>query len=169
VTSRTLGVLVAVAVVAGAVIAAVGLATRGGSRHAPSVLVDEQRGRIGRVVLGETRADVLAVLGPSGGDARGSVQRYEHLVVRLARGRVASITTTDVSTRTLRAVRVGQPLSAARASYRRAASCFGLPSGELQTGGKPESAYCNVKVPAGRLRFERDPIASITLSARPSS
>ncbi len=172
VTSRALAVLAALAVVAGGAIAGVRLATRGAPHRggAPAVVVDEDRGRVGRVVLGERRADVVAVLGRPRrdrltGGAGGETLVYPHLVVRLAGGRVASATVDDPRARTLRSVGIGFPLAAVRAAYRAQAICSGLPEGELQRGGDPEHAFCTVRVPAGTLRLRPDPIATITLAA----
>src|SRR5579885_2088843 len=155
VTSRALAVLAALAVVAGGALA---------------VVVDEDRGRVGRVVLGERRADVVAVLGRPRrdrltGGAGGETLVYPHLVVHLAGGRVASATVDDPRARTLRSVGIGFPLAAVRAAYRAQAICSGLPEGELQRGGDPEHAFCTVRVPAGTLRLRPDPIATITLAA----
>src|SRR5439155_22329574 len=63
VTNRTTAVLVAVAVVAGGTVAGVGLATRSSGKPARVLQIDERRGRVGSAVIGETRANVIAVLG----------------------------------------------------------------------------------------------------------
>ena len=157
-TSRSTAILVAVAVVAGAAVAGVGLATRGSGKPARVLQVDEQAGRVGRVVLGETGSSVLAVLGkPSSAD--GTTIRYPHLLVGLRAGRVTSISTDDAAARTDKAVRIGEPLSAARASYRKAAACN--PNSPDKTATHP---FCSISVKSGRLLVTGDPIRSITLS-----
>jgi hypothetical protein len=191
-TGRTAAVLAACAVVAGGVVAGIGLATRGSPQRTHSVLlVDEQRGRVGPVALGETRAGVVEALGAPTAVARGGpfapagklpdeigasmsfaipgprlppeILRYPKLAVLLVQGRAFAIVTTDAAARTLKAVGNGQPLTAVRAAYRRAATCFLLPEGETDSGGDPARRFCRVRAPVGRLRFGRDPIASIAL------
>src|SRR5581483_3709193 len=66
-TSRRLAILVAVAVVGGATVAGVGLATQGSTKSRRVLQVDETTGRVGRVVLGETQQNVNSVLGPPSG------------------------------------------------------------------------------------------------------
>jgi hypothetical protein len=162
VTSRPTATLVAVAVLAGATIAGVGLATQSSSKPAPVLQIDERRGRVGQVVLGETRADVLAVLGPPVADERRGIGpetlRYPHLTVSLVAGTVASIRTDDPHAATLQAVRIGNPLSAARASYRKAATCN--PNSPDKSAAHP---YCRVAVKSGQMLVTGDPIGSITL------
>jgi hypothetical protein len=193
-SSRTAAVLAACAVVAGAVVAGVGLATRGSSQRTQRVLlVDEQAGRVGPVALGETRARVVEALGAPKAVARGRpfapagtlsgeiasslsfaipgprvprvILRYPQLGVLLVQNRAFAIVTTDPAAQTLKAVGNGQPLTAVRAAYRQAATCFLLPEGETDSGGNPARRFCRVRAPAGRLRFGRDPIASIALAA----
>jgi len=162
VTSRTTAILVAVAVVAGATVACVGLATRSSGKSARVLQIDEQRGRVGQAVLGETRANVLAVLGPPVADeSRGvghETLRYPRLTVTLVADLVASIRTDDPAAVTLQAVRIGDPLSAARALYHKAATCN--PNSPDKNAAHP---YCRVAVAAGQMLVAGDPIRSITL------
>jgi hypothetical protein len=191
-TGRTAALLAACAVIAGGVVAGIGLATRGSSQRTQRVLlVDEQAGRVGPVALGETRAGVVRALGAPRAVARGGpfapagmlpdeigaslsfaiprprvppvILRYPQLAVLLVQNRAFAILTTDGAARTLKAVGNGQPLTAVRAAYRQAATCFLLPEGETDSGGNPARRFCRVRAPAGRLRFGRDPIASIAL------
>ena len=159
---RQLTVLVVFAVVAGAAVAGVGLATRGGPHHARTLTIDESAGRVGRVVLGETRANVIGALGTPIGDAGSGtgpeILRYPHLTVIVLADLVASIRTDDPAARTLKAVRVGDPLSAARASYRKAARCN--PSSPDKHAAHPS---CRIAVASGRMDVAGDPIAAITL------
>jgi hypothetical protein len=162
VTSRTTAILVAVAVVAGATVAGVGLATRSSGKPARVLQIDEQRGRVGRVVIGETRANVLAVLGKPLQADRGPIDEallYDRLTVSLSTGRVISIETDDPAARTDRAVRIGDPLSAARASYGKAARCN--PSSPDKHAAHP---FCSIKVESGAMLVTGDPIRTITLS-----
>jgi len=168
--SRTTAVLVAVAVVSGAVIAGIGLATRGSSKPERALQIDEQAGSVGDVTLGETRARVVATRGkPTTASSPGigaEVLRYPHLSVRILADMVGWIRTDDPAARTLRTVAVGDPLGAVRATYRTSASCVKLPEKETEGGTGSSSAYCDVRVPAGRLHFAGNPIASITLAVR---
>lgn len=159
--NRTTAILVTVAVVAGATVAGIGLATRGSSKSARILQIDEERGSVGRVVIGETRANVLSVLGKAAGDkptGRTEVLSYRHLTITLRAGSVSSVRTDDPAARTLKAVRIGDPLSAARASYGKAAACN--PNSPDQQAAHP---YCRVKVASGQLLVTGDPIRSITL------
>jgi hypothetical protein len=162
-TSRRLAVLVAVAVVAGITVAAVGLATRGSSKPARVLQVDEVTGRVGRVVLDETRQNVVGTLGNprAVGYAPGDALVYAHLTVELRGGRVVSIETDDPAAQTEKVVRIGDPISAARASYAKAAKC--VPNSPDKTA---KHSYCRVKVPAGLLVIDGDPIKTMTLVAR---
>jgi len=156
-TNRRTAILVSVAVVAGGTIAGIGLATQGSSKPAPVLQIDEQNGRIGPVVLGETRQNIVGVLGPPpSGDA--NVMRYPHLLLELRAGRVTSISTNDPDARTDKAVSVGAPLSAVRASYRKAAKCN--PNSPDKHAAHPT---CQVAVGAGRMWVYGDPIAQIRL------
>jgi len=159
-TSRRLAILVAVAVVAGIAVASVGLATRGSSKPARVVQIDEVNGRVGRVVLDETRQNVIGVLGNprAVGYAPGDALIYAHLTVELRGGRVVSIETDDPAAQTEKVVRIGDPLSAARASYGKAAKC--QPNAPDKTAKHP---HCTVKVPAGTLAIVGDPIRAMTL------
>ena len=160
-TSRTTAALVAVAVIAGATVAGVGLATRSSGKPARVLQIDEQRGRVGQVVLGETAADVVSVLGrprSRSNTPAGDSLLYRHLTVGIRGGRVASIRTDDPAAVTLQAVRIGNPLSAARASYRKAATCN--PNSPDKSAAHP---YCRVRVAGGQLLITGDPIGSITL------
>jgi hypothetical protein len=160
-TNRRTAIMVAVAVAAGATIAGIGLATQGSSKAPATLQVDEQTGRVGVVVLGETDSNVVGVLGPPRFHARapGSDSLlYTHLVVGLRDGRVVSIRTDDPAARTDLAVRIGDPLSAARASYRKAARCN--PSSPDKTAKNP---FCSIKVGSGTMLIAGDPIQSITL------
>jgi hypothetical protein len=155
--------LAATAVVAGGAVAGIGLATRGGSHHTPrAFVVDETAGRVGLVLLGETRANVIAVLGaPATDESPGvgpEILRYSHLTVTLLAGTVSSIRTDDPAAVTLEAVRIGDPLSAARASYRKAATCN--PSSPDKHAAHP---YCRVEVRSGQMLITGDPIRTITL------
>lgn len=156
-TERRTAVVVAVAVVAGAVVAGVGLATQGSSKPAPVVQIDEVNGRVGRVVLGETPQNVIGTLGPPARSARGTFY-YRHFAVTVRAGRVVSIATDDPAAQTEKAVGIGQPISAARASYRKAASC--VPNSPDKTA---KHSYCRVKVPSGLLVIDGDPIKTLTL------
>jgi hypothetical protein len=167
VTRRTTAILVAVAVVAGATIAGVGLATESSSKPAGVLQIDEQRGRVGQVVLGETAADVVSVLGrparrlntpPTDPLVSYSTLVYDHLLVGLRNDHVISIRTDDPAAVTLQAVRIGNPLSAARASYRKEATCN--PNSPDKSAAHP---YCRVRVASGQLLITGDPIGSITL------
>ncbi len=164
---RGTAILVAVAVVAGIAVAAVGLATQGSSKPAHVLQIDEVNGRVGSVVLGETRGNVLSVLGkPTSAKSlvgatpgvHADVLVYRHLSVSLRNGRVDSIQTDDPAARTDKVVRIGDPLSAARAIYRKAAKCN--PNSPDKQAKHPG---CNVKVPAGTLLIKGDPIESMTL------
>jgi hypothetical protein len=161
-TARTTAILVAVAVVAGATVAGVGLATHSSGKPARVLQIDEQQGRVGQVVIGETRANVLAVLGPPVADeSRGAGRetlRYPRLTVTLVANLIASIRTDDPAAVTLQAVRIGNPLSAARASYRKAATCN--PNSPDKHAAHP---YCRVTVASGQLLVTGDPIESMTL------
>ncbi len=164
-SNRALAAAVVVAVVAGATVAGIGLATRGSRGAQPALVVDERAGRIGPIVLGETRADVVAVLGPprSAGAAR---LVYAHVSVDLRGGRVVAIGTDDPTARTLRAVGTGDALGAIRAAYRKAATCRKLPEKETEGGTGSAASSCTVDVPAGRLVALGDPIESFRLSRR---
>jgi hypothetical protein len=159
-TRRRTAILVTAAVVAGAVVAGVGLATESSPKPKHVLQIDEVRGRIGVVVLGETQKDVLAVLGapPVVGSA-GKVLVYPHLEVRLAKRLVASVSTTDGGASTLKVVRVGDPLSAVRALYRKSAHC--IPNTPDKTAPNP---HCRVSVPAGLMIVRGDPISEIELT-----
>ena len=156
-TSRRLAILVTVAVVGGAVVAGVGLATQGSPKPRRVLQVDETSGSVGRVVLGETRANVTGVLGRGRIAANGSLV-YARVTVGFRSGRVVSIATGDAAAETEKAVGVGQPISAARASYRKAADC--VPNSPDKTAAHP---HCRIKVPAGWLLIVGDPIKSMTL------
>ncbi len=160
-TSRRLAILVAVAVVGGAAVAGVGLATQGSSKPSSVLQVDEKVGRIGRVVLGETSQNVLGALGKPRevGYAPGEALVYPRLTVDLRNGRVVAISTDDPDARTNLAVGIGQPISAARASYRKQADC--VPNSPDKTAKHP---HCKIKVPAGWLLIAGDPISSMALS-----
>lgn len=161
-SSRTTAILVAVAVVAGIAIAAVGLATRGSGKSAPVLQIDEVNGRVGKVVLDETRENVIGALGkPPGRESGfgGPFLRYDGLVVQLERGKVFAVTTTDSAAQTEKVVKIGDPLSAARASYRKAAAC--VPNSPDKSDPHPR---CTIRVPAGRLFIRGDPIVAMTLS-----
>lgn len=123
--------------------------------------VDEQTGRIGRVVLGETRQNVLGTLGMprKTGYAPREALVYARLTVDLRNGHVVAIETDDPAASTKQAVGIGQPISAARASYRKAADC--VPNSPDKTAKHP---HCQIKVPAGWLLIEGDPIKTIALS-----
>ncbi len=161
-TNRTTAVLVAVAVVAGGTVAGVGLATRSSGKPARVLQIDERRGRVGSVVIGETRANVLAVLGrPAADESRGlglETLRYRHLTIRLVADMVGSIRTDDPAAVTLQAVRIGDPLSAARALYRKAATCN--PNSPDKQAMHP---FCRVAVASGQMLVTGDPIRAITL------
>lgn len=158
-TSRRTSILVTVAVVAGATVAGIGLATQGSSKPAPVLQIDEQNGRIGPVVLGETATNVAGVLGPPRSSASApGVLVYPHLRLRLQAGRVVSIETDNPAARTDKAVRIGAPLSAARASYRKAARCN--PNSPDKHAAHPS---CRIKVRSGSMLIAGDPIQSIAL------
>jgi hypothetical protein len=162
-STRTIAVLVAVAVVAGLGVAAYGFSTRGSSKPTRVLQIDEVNGRVGEVVLGETRENVLGVLGQphAVGYAPGNVLLYPHLQIGLRDGNVVSIETDDRSARTEKFVRMGDPISAVRAIYRKAARC--IPNAPDKNDPHPR---CTVKVPAGRLLVRGDPIKTLTLTTR---
>jgi hypothetical protein len=157
-TDRRLAILVAVAVVGGAAVAGVGLATEGSTKPRQVLHVDETTGSIGRVVLDETRQNVVGALGPAPHTSPGFLL-YPHVSVKLRAGRVVSIRTDDPAAETEKVVRIGDPISAARASYRKAANC--VPNSPDKSA---KHSYCRIKVPAGSLFIDGDPIASMTLS-----
>ena len=163
-TANRTTVAVAVAAVAGAAVAGVGLATRGSGHQAAQITIDELHGRIGQAVLGESRSGVVAVLGQPEATSTQDTLRYQHLRIGMHNGLVVSIRTDDDAARTLRAVAVGDPLGAVRATYRKASACVKLPEKETESSTDSSAGYCTVRVPAGRLLFNRNPIASITLS-----
>jgi hypothetical protein len=160
-TSRQTAILVTIAVVAGSIVAGVGLATQGSTKPSRVVQIDEVNGRIGSVVLGETRENVIGALGKPkramGGDAADSLS-YAHLEVGLVHGHVVSIQTDDPAARTLKIVRIGDPLSAARALYRKAAHC--VPNSPDKSAPHP---HCRIAVPAGQLVVVGDPIRAMAL------
>jgi hypothetical protein len=156
-TNRRLAVLVGIAVVGGAAVAGVGLATQSSPKPRRVLQIDEVNGRVGRVVLGETAEDVVGALGPPG-IARESSFFYRYLYIGFRQRRVALILTNDPTARTEQSVRIGDPLSAARASYRKAAKCN--PNSPDKTAKHP---HCVVKVPSGTLLIGGDPIRSMTL------
>lgn len=160
-TSRRLAILVAVAVVAGAVVAGVGLATESSPKPKHVLQIDEVRGRIGSVVLGETAKDVVAVLGPAQhvAGAAGDVLVYPTLAVTVRKGHVTSITTTDPGAATLKVVRIGDPMSSVRALYRKSSHC--IPNSPDKSAPNP---HCRVKVPAGLMIVRGDPIKEIELA-----
>ncbi len=163
-TSRQTAILVTIAVVAGSIVAGVGLATQGSTKPSRIVQIDEVNGRIGSVVLGETLENVVGALGkPRLGKDLGPnyVPRlivYPHLSVRLRNGHVVSILTDDPAARTLKIVRIGDPLSAARALYRKAAHC--VPNSPDKSAPHP---HCRIAVPAGQLVVVGDPIRAMAL------
>jgi hypothetical protein len=157
-TDRRTRVVVAVAVVAGVAVAAVGLATRGSSKPPQVLQVDEVNGRVGNAVLGETEQNLVGALGRPRLVSRNGIY-YRHLAVTVRSGRVASILTDDPAAQTEKVVRIGDPISAARASYRKAAKC--VPNSPDKTA---KHSYCRVKVPAGLLLIDGDPIKTMTLS-----
>ena len=157
-TNRTLAVLVTVAVIAGIGVAAYGLATKDSSKPARVLQVDEVNGRVGKVVLGEASASVEAVLGEPTSSKR-SLLRYPHLVVGLdPAGHVVRIETDAPEAQTEKVVKMGDPISAVRAAYRRAAKC--VPNAPDKQDPHPR---CTVEVPAGRLLVRGDPIERMTL------
>ena len=165
--NHALAVLVAVAVVAGAAVAGIGLATRGGSKGSRvALVVDEKAGRIGPVVLGETRADVVAVLGKPRSTTPTGTLVYRHLSVDVLNGRVIAIQTDDPTARTLKHVGVGDALGAIRVAYRKTATCEKLPEKETEGGTGSSASSCTVNVPAGKLLALGDPIDTFRLSRR---
>jgi hypothetical protein len=163
-TNRQTAVLVTVAVVAGSIVAGVGLATQGSTKPRRVLQIDEVSGRIGSVVLGETRENVIGVLGKPRPGVRlggGDTLSYKHYEVGLSHGRVVSIETDDPAARTLKIVRIGDPISAARALYRKAARC--VPNSPDKTAPHP---HCRIAVPAGALLIGGDPIRTMTLVRR---
>jgi hypothetical protein len=76
-------------------------------------------------------------------------------------GKVSSIRTDDPSARTLKAVRIGDPLGAVRAAYRKKATCN--PNSPDKTAKHP---ICRVKVSAGLMVVRGDPVETITLRTR---
>jgi hypothetical protein len=118
---------------------------------------------VGNVVLDETRQNVLGALGNPRevGYAPGEALVYAHLTVELRKGRVVAIETDDPAARTNQAVGIGEPISAARAAYRKAADC--VPNSPDKTAKHP---HCRVKVPAGWLLVTGDPIKTLELAKR---
>jgi hypothetical protein len=160
-SSRGLTVLVVVAVVAGIGVAAYGFATRGSGESATVLQIDEVHGRVGQVVLGETRANVIAVLGRPEGPGPADVLTYPDLSIGLRDGHVVSIETVDPAARTEKFVHMADPFSAVRATYRKAARC--IPNRPDRQDPHPR---CTVTVPAGVLYVTGDPIRSMTLRTR---
>jgi hypothetical protein len=159
-SNRRLAILVGIAVVAGIGVAAYGLATKGSSKPAHVLQIDEVGGRVGKVVLGETRQNVIGTLGRGhGAEGNGNSLRYDFLAVSLRNGRVVAITTDDPSAETEKVVKIGDPISAVRASYRKAAKC--IPNAPDKHDPHPR---CTVAVPAGRLLVRGDPIRVLTLA-----
>ena len=144
-SDRRLRVLVAVAAVAGLGIAVGTLSTRGSTKPKAVLQIDEVSGAIGDVSLGEPRTQVQ--------------RTRPHLTVVFRDGKVASIRTDDPSAKTLKAVRIGDPLGAVRALYRKKATCN--PNSPDKTATHP---ICRVKVPAGLMVVRGDPVKTITLS-----
>jgi hypothetical protein len=158
-SNRRLAILVGIAVVAGIGVAAYGLATKGSSKPARVLEIDEVNGRVGKIVLGEASASVEAVLGEPSSSER-AILRYPHLVVRLDRAaRVVRIDTDDPGAQTEKVVKMGDPISAVRAVYRKAAKC--IPNAPDKHDPHPR---CTVEVPAGRLLVRGDPIERMTLA-----
>jgi hypothetical protein len=170
-SSRGLTALVTVAVVAGIGVAAYGFATRGSGKAAQVLQIDEVHGRIGQVVLGETRENVIGVLGkpqsnqpvpvPLATPGVLPVMLYPHFLIQLRDNHVVSIETADPSARTEKFVHMADPFSAVRATYRKAARC--IPNRPDKQDPHPR---CTVKVPAGVLFVTGDPIRSMTLRTR---
>jgi hypothetical protein len=161
-SSRGLAVLVAVAVVAGIGVASYGFATRGSGKSAPVLQIDEVNGRVGQVVLGETRENVIGVLGKSWLAPPGpAALLYRNLTVNFRNNHVVSIRTDDPDARTEKFVHMADPFSAVRASYRKAARC--IPNRPDKSDPNPR---CTVKVPAGVLYVTGDPIRAMTLRTR---
>ena len=100
-SSRATAILVAVAVVAGITVAAVGLATRGSGKPVRVLQIDEVHGLVGKVVLGETRENVIGALGrpPELGYAPGVALAYPHLTAAIRNNVVVSIETQIYSLR----------------------------------------------------------------------
>jgi hypothetical protein len=165
-TNRSLAILVAVAVVAGIGVAAYGLATKGSSKPARVLQIDEVNGRIGKVVLGETRENVIAAMGkpmfakslPGPSGTHLGLLDYPHLEIFLSEDQVTSIRTDDPDAQTEKVVTIGDPISAVRAAYRKTAKC--IPNAPDKHDPHPR---CTVKVPAGRLLVRGDPIDSMRL------
>jgi hypothetical protein len=168
-SSRALAVLVRVAVVAGIGVAAYGFATRGSGKSAPVLQIDEVNGRVGEVVLGETRENVIGALGkprldkdlPASDHVRTTILVYPHLTINLRDNHVVFIQTDDPDARTETFVHMADPFSAVRASYRKAARC--IPNRPDKNDPHPR---CTVKVPAGLLLVRGDPIRTMTLRTR---
>ncbi len=157
--NRQTAVLVTVAVVAGSIVAGVGLATQSSTKSRKTLQIDENAGRIGSVVLGETKENVIGALGkPNSAARRGESLSYAHLEVSLVHGHVVAISTDDPGASTLKVVRIGDPLSAARALYRKAAHC--IPNTPDKTAPHP---HCLITVPAGQLVVGGDPIRLMRL------
>src|SRR5262249_5926555 len=124
--------------------------------------IDEVNGRVGRVVLGETAANVIGTLGrpkKTSVPSMGGVLVYPHLVVFLRGEQVVSVETDDPAAETEKVVKIGDPISAVRASYRKAAKC--IPNAPDKHDPHPR---CTVAVPAGRLLVRGDPIRSLILA-----
>jgi hypothetical protein len=160
-TNRGLAILVAVAVVAGIGVASYGLATKGSGNSSHVLQIDEVNGRVGKVVLGEAGASVEAVLGEPRSSQR-SLLGYAHLAVGLdPTGRVVSVRTDDPDAQTEKVVKMGDPISAVRAVYRKAAKC--IPNRPDKHDPHPR---CTVRVPAGVLFVTGDPIRAMALARR---
>jgi len=161
------------------------LLTRNSRRTTRPLRIDELNGRVGRMSLGASKSDVVAVLGRPGSTdspfaplgttlvdvggppaiavaGRPQILRYDQVAVLLVHGRVFSILVDDPRARTRRGVRVGDPLATARAAYRTLV-CRRAPAGESSA---EEAAYpfCSARLRGVRVGIGRDPIRSITLT-----
>ena len=157
-TDRRTAILVVIAVVAGSGVAGILLATQSSSKSARVLQIDEVNGRVGSVVLGETRENVIGALGKPG-TFRGNFLGYPHFSIVFRSGHVESILTDDAAARTGQAVRIGDPLSAARASYRKAAKCN--PNSPDKHAKHP---FCVIAVASGLMTVDGDPIRTIELA-----
>jgi len=174
---------------AGAVAVMAGTVAACGSTSKP-IQIDERTGVVGSVRLGESRGAVVAALGRPGETRNGGpyapldeefvdiggpesvslpratrtheVLRYHHLAVLLADGRVYSMLVSGRA-RTRRGPAVGDSLSVVRRAFP-GSECHDVAFGE--EGDTYPS--CVAHLAAGVIAFGRDPVRSITLTARPS-
>ena len=150
--------------------AAYGFATRGSGKSAPVLQIDEVNGRVGEVVLGETRENVIGALGkprldkdlPASDHVRTTILVYPHLTINLRDNHVVFIQTDDPDAAHGDVRAHGRSLLA-RCERVTASRRGASPTGRTRNDPHPR---CTVKVPAGLLLVRGDPIQTITLRTR---